>query len=135
MPFVSISANTTPVSSYRGAGRPDIAYGVERLIDQAAHEHGFDNVELRRRNFIAPAEMPHKTEAGQTYDCGDFAGVLDHALKTADWSGFPARRAASAKNGKLRGIGMASYIEAAAAGAQPKDQTQAKVAADGSITI
>ncbi len=127
--------NTTPVSSYRGAGRPDIAYAIERLIDQAAQEHGFDNLELRRRNFITPAEMPHTTAAGQTYDCGDFPAVLEHALKTVDWSGFPARRTQSEKRGKLRGIGLASYIEAAAAGAQPKDQTAARVAADGTITI
>ena len=58
--------NTTPISSYRGAGRPDIAYGIERLMDQAAHEHGFDKLELRRRNYILPSEMPHKTAAGQT---------------------------------------------------------------------
>ena len=127
--------NTTPVSSYRGAGRPDIAYALERLIDQAAVDHGFDVLELRRRNFIQAAEMPHKTAAGQTYDCGDFPAVLDHALKTVDWSGFAARRAASEKQGKLRGIGLASYIEAAAAGAQPKDQTAARFSADGTITI
>ena len=127
--------NTTPVSSYRGAGRPDIAYAVERLIDQAAHEHGFDKLELRRRNFITPDQMPHTTAAGQTYDCGDFPAVLDHALKIVDWSGFPARRVESEKRGKLRGIGLASYIEAAAAGAQPKDQTAARVGTDGTITI
>ena len=127
--------NTTPISSYRGAGRPDIAYALERLIDQAAVDHGFDKLELRRRNFIQAADMPHKTAAGQTYDCGDFPAVLDHALKTVDWSGFAARRTASEKAGKLRGIGLASYIEAAAAGAQPKDQTAARFAADGTITI
>jgi len=127
--------NTTPISSYRGAGRPDIAYGIERLIDQAAHDHGFDPVELRRRNYIAPAEMPHKTAAGQTYDCGDFPAVLDHALEAADWKGFASRRAQSESRGKLRGIGLASYIEAAAAGAQPKDQTAARFTADGSLTI
>ena len=127
--------NTTPVSSYRGAGRPDIAYALERLIDQAAVEHSFDKLELRRKNFILPTEMPHTTAAGQTYDCGDFPAVLDHAVKTVDWSGFAARRVASEQAGKLRGIGLASYIEAAAAGAQPKDQTAARVAGDGTITI
>ena len=127
--------NTTPISAYRGAGRPDIAYALERLIDQAAADHGFDPLELRRRNFIQSADMPHTTAAGQTYDCGDFPAVLDRALETIDWSGFPARRLASHKQGKLRGIGLASYIEAAAAGAAPKDQTAARVSADGTITI
>ena len=127
--------NTTPISAYRGAGRPDIAYAIERLVDQAAHEHGFDPVELRRRNFIQPAQMPYKTATGPVYDCGDFPAVLDHALKASDWSGFAARRKASEAAGKLRGIGFASYLEAAAAGVFNKDQTAARIGADGRITI
>ena len=127
--------NTTPISAYRGAGRPDIAYAIERLVDHAAYEHGFDPVELRRRNFITPAHMPYKTVTGPTYDCGDFQAVLDHALKAADWVGFAARRKQSEARGRLRGIGFASYLEAAAAGVFNKDQTAARVAADGGITI
>ena len=127
--------NTTPISAYRGAGRPDIAYAIERLVDHAAFEHGFDPVELRQRNFILPSQMPYKTATGPTYDCGDFPAVLTHALKSADWAGFAARRAHSAAHGKLRGIGFASYLEAAAAGVFNKDQTLARVGSDGSITI
>lgn len=127
--------NTTPISAYRGAGRPDIAYAIERLVDTAAHEHGFDPVELRRRNFIGPAEMPYKTSSGPTYDSGDFPAVLDHALKAADYAGFAARRRASEAAGRLRGIGIASYLEAAAAGAVNKDQTAARLGDDGRITI
>ena len=127
--------NTTPISAYRGAGRPDIAYAIERLVDQAAHEHGFDPVELRRRNFIGPKDMPYKTATGPTYDSGDFPAVMEHALKSADWAGFAARRKQSAGIGKLRGIGFATYLEAAAAGVFNKDQTAARVDAAGGITI
>ena len=127
--------NTTPISAYRGAGRPDIAYAIERLVDQAAFEHGFDRVELRKRNFIQPAQMPYTSASGATYDCGDFPAVLDHALKAADWAGFAARRTQSEARGRLRGIGFACYLEAAAAGVFNKDQTAATVAADGVITI
>jgi len=127
--------NTTPISAYRGAGRPDIAYAIERLVDQAAAEHGFDPVELRQRNFILASQMPYKTATGPTYDSGDFPAVMAHALKSADWAGFPARRAQSAACGKLRGIGFASYLEAAAAGVFNKDQTLARIGSDGSITI
>src|SRR6185503_11588790 len=98
--------NATPVSAYRGAGRPDIAYAIERLVDYAAHEHGFDPLELRRRNFIARWAMPYTTPNGTVYDSGDFAGLMDAALEHADWSGFAARRAASERAGRLRGIGI-----------------------------
>ena len=132
---VLVYTNTMPVSSYRGAGRPDIACAIERLVDQAAFEHGFDPLELRRRNFIQPAQMPYKTATGPTYDSGDFPGVMEHALKAADWPGFPERRARSQAAGKLRGIGLASYIEAGGAGFFQKDQVAAVIGADGGITI
>ena len=127
--------NTTPISAYRGAGRPDIAYAIERLVDQAAFEHGIDPLELRRRNFITPAQMPFKTATGPTYDSGDFPAVMEHALKASDWAGFAARRKESEARGKLRGIGLASYLEAAGAGTFNKDQTAARVGDDGRITI
>lgn len=127
--------NTTPISAYRGAGRPDIAYAIERLVDKAAYEHKLDPVELRRKNFVTPADMPFKTVIGTTYDCGDFAAVMDDALAQADWAGYPARRAASEAQGKLRGIGFATFLEASGGGAAPKDQTVARVGADGVITI
>ncbi len=84
--------NTVPVSAYRGAGRPDIAYAVERLVDYAAHEHGFDPIELRRKNFIPRDAMPYKTPNAGAYDSGDFEAVMDDALQRADWPGFSARR-------------------------------------------
>ena len=127
--------NATPVSAYRGAGRPDIAYAIERLVDYAAREHGFDPLELRRRNFIPRTAMPYTTSNGTVYDSGDFAAVMDDALKQADWSGFAARRAASAQEGKLRGIGIATYLEAGGGGSAPKDQVAVEFDAAGDMTL
>jgi carbon-monoxide dehydrogenase large subunit len=130
-----VYTNTTPISAYRGAGRPDIAFAIERLVDKAAYEHKLDPIELRRKNFVTPADMPYKTVIGTTYDCGDFEAVMDDGLAQADWAGFPGRRAASEKAGKLRGIGIATFLEASGGGAAPKDQTVARVGSDGVITI
>ena len=127
--------NTTQVSSYRGAGRPDIAAAIERLVDHAAAEHGFDPIELRRRNFIPPEAMPYKTANGTTYDCGEFAAAMDKALALADWAGFPARRERSARAGRLRGIGIATFLEISAAGAVPKDEVRAKFDAKGDLHL
>jgi carbon-monoxide dehydrogenase large subunit len=103
--------NTVPVDAYRGAGRPEAIYLLERTIDVAARELGLAPEELRRRNFIQPAEMPYQTPVESRYDSGDFGAVLDKALRQADWSGFAARKAGSEKLGKKRGIGMGMYIE------------------------
>jgi aerobic carbon-monoxide dehydrogenase large subunit len=127
--------NTVPVSAYRGAGRPDIAYAVERLVDYTAHEHGFDPIELRRKNFIPRDAMPYKTANGTTYDSGDFEAVMDDGLKRADWSGFEARRAAAKSKGLLRGIGIATYLEAGGGGAAPKDQVAVEFDAKGDMTL
>ncbi|MGH8623097.1 MAG: xanthine dehydrogenase family protein molybdopterin-binding subunit, partial [Burkholderiales bacterium] len=127
--------NTVPVSAYRGAGRPDIAYAIERLVDYAATEHGFDPVELRRKNLIPRAAMPYKTPNAGTYDSGDFEGVMDDALKRAGWSGFPARRAAARRAGRLRGIGIATYLEAGGGGAVPKDQVLVEFDRSGAMTL
>ena len=127
--------NTVPVSAYRGAGRPDIAYAIERLVDHAAHEHGFDRIELRRRNLIPRDAMPYETANAGTYDSGDFEAVMDDALRRGDWAGFPARRGDSARAGKLRGIGIATYLEAGGGGAAPKDQVAAEFDADGRMTL
>jgi aerobic carbon-monoxide dehydrogenase large subunit len=129
-----VYTSATPVSAYRGAGRPDIAYAIERLVDQAAHEHGFDRIALRRRNMIPPAAMPFKTASGSTYDCGEFAAVMDHALEDADWQGFSSRKADSQARGMLRGLGIATFLEASGGGAAPKDQTAARVQS-GVVTI
>ncbi len=127
--------NATPVSAYRGAGRPDIAYAIERLVDFAAHEHGFDPLELRRRNFIARSAMPYTTPNGTVYDSGDFSAVMKDAVKRADWYGFAMRRAQSELAGKLRGIGIATYLEAGGGGSAPKDQVAAEFDHHGQITL
>jgi carbon-monoxide dehydrogenase large subunit len=106
--------NTVPVGAYRGAGRPEGNYYMERLIDAAAAELGIDRVELRRRNMITPAELPHGTPAGTSYDSGDFPGLLDRALEASDWAGFEARRAESLAQGQLRGRGLGCYLEVTA---------------------
>jgi carbon-monoxide dehydrogenase large subunit len=127
--------NAAPVSAYRGAGRPDIAYAIERLVDYAAHEHGFDAIELRRKNFIPRDAMPYKTPNAGTYDSGDFEAVMDDALERADWRGFPERRARSEQAGRLRGIGIATYLEAGGGGGAPKDQVAAQFDENGEMTL
>src|SRR5271166_2119855 len=106
-----IFTNTVPVDAYRGAGRPEAAYAVERLIDFAAHRLGVRPEELRRRNFVKPEAMPYLTPLGLNYDSGEFARNMDQALAAADLAGFPARRAAARARGRYRGLGHAVYIE------------------------
>ena len=127
--------NAAPIGNYRGAGRPDIAYVVERLVQQAAFETGVDSVDLRRRNYIPAEAFPYKTPTGAIYENADFAGLMDKALTAADWAGFPARQAVSAKAGKLRGRGIATVIETTASGAQPKDQVAIQVQSDGRVIV
>ncbi|MEQ1773000.1 MAG: xanthine dehydrogenase family protein molybdopterin-binding subunit, partial [Burkholderiales bacterium] len=130
-----VLTNTVPVSAYRGAGRPDIAYAVERLIDHAAHEHGFDPIALRRKNFIPPSAMPYKTANGTVYDSGDFEAIMNDGLKHSDYAGFERRRAAAKAAGKLRGMGIATYLEAGGGGNTPKDQVSVTFAPDGKLTL
>jgi len=127
--------STTPVSSYRGAGRPDIAYVVERLVDQAAVDLKLDPAEIRRRNFIPPQAFPYKTPTGSTYEYADLPGVLEKALKLADWKGYGKRRAQSGKKGKLRGIGISTVIENTGAGAAAKDDVEMVLDAAGNVTV
>src|ERR1051325_4730743 len=104
--------NTTPVSAYRGAGRPEANYYIERLIDEAAREMGIDRFELRRRNHIRPSEIPWKAASGMTYDSGDFPAVFERAVKAI--AGYEERQAQSKANGKFRGLGLGSYLEGTA---------------------
>ena len=106
-----IFTNTTPTSAYRGAGRPEGIYAIERLIDKAATATGIDRVELRRRNMIAPGALPYTTNTRFIYDSGDFVGVMEKCLGLADWAGFSKRRAASEEKGLKRGIGISYYID------------------------
>lgn len=111
-----IYTHTVPVDAYRGAGRPEAAYVIERLVDAAAREIGMAPEELRRRNFIPPSAMPYDTASGRRYDSGEFDGHMTRALEVADHKGFAARADAAAKAGKLRGFGFATYIEACGGG-------------------
>jgi len=106
--------HTSPVGAYRGAGRPEANYFMERLIDTAAREMGIDKVEMRKLNHIKPEEMPFKTASGTTYDSGEFTTLLDKALTFADVAGFEARKAESKARGKLRGLGIGDYLEVTA---------------------
>ncbi len=137
-----VFSNKVPTDAYRGAGRPEACYVLERLADKAARLLGVDRAEIRRRNFIAKQAMPYKTPIGPTYDCGDFSRLLERALAASDYTGFPVRR----RNGKkLRGIGIACYIESS--GVAPSrlagmmgarggfyEAATVRVAPDGSVT-
>ena len=127
--------NTVPVAAYRGAGRPDMAYVMERLVSQAAAELAIDPAELRRRNFIPKEAFPYKTPTGSTYEATDLHGVLERALKFADWKGFAARRRKSEQAGKLRGLGIATVIENTGAGLFPKDQVEIEATPSGEINV
>jgi carbon-monoxide dehydrogenase large subunit len=126
--------NAAPLGPYRGAGRPEAIYLLERLIDEAARATGIDRVELRRRNLIPPAAMPYKAPSGQTYDSGEFEAVLDAALELADWQGFAGRRKASAAQGRLRGIGLACFLEVAG-GAPLTEIADLRFEADGTAVL
>jgi carbon-monoxide dehydrogenase large subunit len=104
--------HTVPVDAYRGAGRPEASYVLERLVDRAAKVAGLDPVEIRRRNFISPDDFPYQTPVALEYDNGDYEAILSQALEASQYDDFAGRRAESAKSGKLRGIGMSTYIEA-----------------------
>jgi carbon-monoxide dehydrogenase large subunit len=126
-----VYTNTAPTDVMRGAGKPEAHALVERLVERAAREHGFDRVELRRRNLIQPEELPRKTLSGHLIDGGDFPRTLSLALETADWGGFPARREVSTADGRRRGIGLALYMHVSS---HPTEE-RARVAleADGRI--
>jgi carbon-monoxide dehydrogenase large subunit len=137
-PLIEVSTkcvftNTSHVSAYRGAGRPEGNYYMERLIDAAATEMDIDRLELRRRNFVKPREIPFKAALGSIYDSGDFANVLKQALDVGDVKGFAKRKRESRKSGKLRGLGIGSYLEATAP--PSKELGGVVFEADGSVTI
>ena len=121
--------NTVPVDAYRGAGRPEAIYLLERTIDVAARELGLAPEELRRRNFIKPSDMPYQTPVESRYDSGDFAAIMDRAMQRSDWEGFAKRKELSSRNGKLRGIGLGMYIERCGGG--PGDTVRVEVNSGG----
>ncbi|MEX3008098.1 xanthine dehydrogenase family protein molybdopterin-binding subunit [Hoeflea sp. TYP-13] len=133
MRITGVYTNTTPVDAYRGAGRPEAALLIERLVDACARETGIDAVELRRRNFIKPEQFPYRTAAGRLYDVGEYAGHMDMALKNADREGFEARAEEARSRGKIRGLGMSVYVEACAfAGSEP---AYLELNEDGTVTL
>jgi carbon-monoxide dehydrogenase large subunit len=129
-----VVTNTAPVDAYRGAGRPESAYVMERLIEAAARELGIGVDDIRRRNLLTPAELPHDNGIGLTFDIGNFPAVLDKALANADWAGFPARKAAAAAKGLRLGRGMAYYVEIAGGGGTD-EYADVRVAADGVVEM
>ena len=128
-----VYTNTVPVDAYRGAGRPEAAYVIERLVDHVAREVGVAPDALRRRNFVKPSAMPYLSATGQNYDSGNFAAHLKRAQELADWSGFRKRLRASRKSGRLRGIGLSTYIEAC--GNAGSETATLNVESDGSVTL
>ncbi|MEO9188826.1 MAG: xanthine dehydrogenase family protein molybdopterin-binding subunit, partial [Acetobacteraceae bacterium] len=130
---IGVFTNTVPVDAYRGAGRPESNYLVERLIDVAARDLKMDRAELRRRNMIPSSVMPHATPVGKIYDSGEFATVLDTALARMDWAGFPARRAEAAKRNRRRGIGLAYYLEAT--GGDATERAEIRFAEGGLVDV
>ena len=128
-----VTTNASPLGPYRGAGRPEAIYLIERLMDNASRKLGIDRIELRRRNFISKDSMPYQTANGPIYDSGDFEAAMDKALTLSDWKGFPARRARAAEHGKLRGIGMCCFLEVA--GGILNEDADLRFNADGTVAL
>ena len=128
-----VYTNTCPVDAYRGAGRPEAAFLVEKLVDACARDIGLGRDEIRRRNFIKPEQFPYRTQTKRLYDVGEFDGHMTQAMERAGWKDFEKRLAASKKEGKIRGIGMATYIEACAfPGSEP---AFVELNGDGTVTL
>ena len=128
-----VFTNTVPVDAYRGAGRPEASYAIERLVELAALELGVDPLELRRRNFIRPEDMPYTTAVGSVLDCGEFERILNRVMETSDQDGFLARQRESEGKGRLRGRGFACYFEATLG--QPSEKTEVRFDEDGGVTV
>ncbi len=130
----AVLTNCAPTGAYRGAGRPENIYIIERLMDAAAAKTGIDRTEIRRRNMIRPEQMPYKNAMGQTYDSGRFESVMDQGLALADWNGFAAREAESKARGRLRGLGLATFLEWTGGNAF-EERVTVQVSGDGYIEI
>ena len=132
--FTGVMTNTASTGAYRGAGRPEAIYNMERLMDEAARVSGIDRVELRRKNFIKPEQMPYKNPMGQVYDTGAFEMIMNEALGKADWHGFAKREAASKAKGLWRGLGIATFLEWTGGNAL-EENVQVQILADGMIEV
>ncbi|HXJ80755.1 MAG TPA: xanthine dehydrogenase family protein molybdopterin-binding subunit [Candidatus Methylomirabilis sp.] len=138
IPAVSIEGrgvvtNTSPTTPYRSAGRPEIMFVMERLIDLAARRHGFDRLELRRKNLVPASAMPYRNAVGTLYDSGDYRATLDRAVDLADWTGFEARRAEARRRGRYRGIGVGNYIELNTG--FPRERAHVTVRPEGAVDV
>jgi carbon-monoxide dehydrogenase large subunit len=129
----AVLTNTMCTTPYRSAGRPEVIYVIERLIDKAAQEHGFDRVALRRRNLIPPSAFPYKNPQGITYDNGTYRAVMDQAMELGDWRGFRRRRAAARRRKRLRGIGLCCYLETT--GGYPRERADIAVHGSGKVDV
>jgi aerobic carbon-monoxide dehydrogenase large subunit len=129
----AVVTNTSPTTPYRSAGRPEVMFVMERLIDLAARRHGFDRLELRRKNLVPASAMPYRNAVGTLYDSGDYRATLDRAAALADWAGFEARRAEARGRGRCRGIGVANYIELNTG--FPRERAHITVQPEGSIDV
>jgi carbon-monoxide dehydrogenase large subunit len=129
----AVLSHTAPTRPYRSSGRPEVIYVMERLIDVAAKQAGFDRAELRLRNLVSQDEMPYKNPFGLIYDSGDYKGVMRRTLKLADWDGFPARKAEARARGKYRGIGLANYVDTATG--IPREKARITVYPDGATDL
>ncbi len=132
--FTGVMTNTSSTGAYRGAGRPEAIFNIERLMDEAARVSGIGRIELRRKNFIKPEQMPYKNPMGQVYDTGAFEMIMDEAMEKADWAGFTQREAASKANGLWRGLGIATFLEWTGGNAL-EETVQVQILSDGMIEV
>lgn len=132
--FTAVMTHTAPTGAYRGAGRPEAILNIERLMDEAAREHGFDRFEFRSRNFITPEQMPYTNPMAQVYDSGEFEHIMRSAMAKADVAGFEARAQASAANGKWRGLGVATFLEWTG-GNTFEESVNVQILSDGSVEV
>ena len=129
----AVFTNTVPTCPYRSSGRPEVTFALERLIDSAATQLGFDRIELRRMNLVSPRAMPYRNAVGMLYDSGEYEANMDRAMKLADWDGFAARRAAAAARGRRLGLGLANYVESSIG--SPKERAEIAVLPTGRVRV
>jgi carbon-monoxide dehydrogenase large subunit len=129
----AVFTNTMMTQPYRSSGRPEVTYAIERLIDRAAQELGMDRLALRRMNLVNSTAMPYVNPVGARYDSGTYAANTDLALRIADWDGFPARRDAARKRGRLLGLGFANYVESSIG--SPRERAEIAVLAEGRVRM
>jgi len=129
----AVFTNTMPTNAYRSSGRPEVTYAIERLVDKAARELGFDRIELRRKNLVGPQMMPYPNAVGARYDSGTYEANMDLAMRNADWGGFAARRREAEARGKLLGLGLANYVESSIGA--PRERTEITVTSTGRVEV